>query len=177
MIRKEPWLTTDSITHLKNVMDNLNTPKVMEFGCGASTVWFSTNYDCELISIEHDTNWFNKINNLVGENKNTNLILKPSNVIGNSDLLQHSYASECDRFDDEYFDVILIDGRSRVDCFKHCERTLKKGGIMILDNSEREEYSYILQTYKDKITYSYPQIGPDNYNFNYNGWSTHLWVK
>jgi len=48
---------------------------------------------------------------------------------------------------------------------------------MILDNSEREEYLYILQTYKDKITYSYPQIGPDNYNFNYGGWTTHLWVK
>lgn len=98
-------------------------------------------------------------------------------MIGGSDLLRDSYASECDKFEDEYFDVILIDGRNRVDCFNHSERTLKKGGTMILDNSERGEYSHVLETYKDKITYSYPQNGPDNYGFTSSGWLTHVWIK
>ena len=178
MVRKEPWLTTDAITHLKKIMELQKTPKILEFGCGYSTIWFANNYECELVSIEHDIKWYNDIFKKIKDNKNVSLILKPSQEISlGSDLLEHSYAPTCDIYEDEYFDIVLIDGRNRVDCFKHSEKVLKKGGIMILDNSERDEYSYIIKSYSDKITYSYPQIGKDKYNFNYPGWTTTIWVK
>tara|TARA_R110000824_G_scaffold329779_2_gene516499 strand:- start:886 stop:1419 length:534 start_codon:yes stop_codon:yes gene_type:complete len=177
MERKEPWLTTDAIIHLKRVMEESKNLKILEFGSGSSTVWFANNYECELVSIEHDANWHKMVCENIRDNKNITLILKPSGVIGRSDLLEHSYAPTCETFEDNYFDIVLIDGRSRVDCFKYSERVLKEGGLMILDNSERIEYSYIMEIYKDKTQYNYPQIGADKYNFNYPGWATTIWVK
>lgn len=38
------------------------------------------------------------------------------------------------------FDVIVIDGRDRINCCKHAIKCLSDSGIIILDNSNRKEY-------------------------------------
>jgi tRNA A58 N-methylase Trm61 len=42
------------------------------------------------------------------------------------------------------FDVVVVDGRDRVNCVKNCLPALKPSGVVILDNSERPEYSEAL---------------------------------
>lgn len=53
------------------------------------------------------------------------------------------YATSIERYDDNYFDVVLIDGRARPSCFKHAVPKTKIGGYIVLDNAEREEYAFI----------------------------------
>jgi len=50
------------------------------------------------------------------------------------------YATFVDRFPDEYFDLILIDGRARPSCFKHAIPKTKKGGYIVWDNTDRLHY-------------------------------------
>jgi hypothetical protein len=51
-----------------------------------------------------------------------------------------SYACYIDKFEDGYFDIVLIDGRARPSCLKHAVSKVKKGGLLILDNAERKYY-------------------------------------
>lgn len=166
MNRTKPWLTTGSIKHIENFLSSKVDLKILEFGCGSSTVWFSKKNDCKLFSIEHDKKWYSKISQEIKENNNTTLILK-----------DRPYYTICDDFLDNFFDLILIDGRDRVECFKACEPKLKHGGLMILDNSEREEYSFIINSYKNKKTFIYDQKECDEFGFTYPRWTTQIWIK
>lgn len=149
--RTDPWLTEQSIIVIKNHLNGISNPKILEFGSGYSTIWFCKNYNCEITSVEHSAPWYEYVRNVLKE-YHPNLILRESDVVEkDSDLLIESYAIIADQFSDEYFDLILIDGRNRVDCFNRSERTLKKGGLMVLDNSERSEYRQIFEKYNDKI--------------------------
>ena len=38
------------------------------------------------------------------------------------------------------YEIIVIDGRDRVNCIKHSLKALKVNGVIILDDSERREY-------------------------------------
>ena len=52
-------------------------------------------------------------------------------------------------FDNDFFDFILIDGRARVECLYNSIPKLKSGGMMILDNSERERYKPVFSILND----------------------------
>ncbi|HAY39752.1 MAG TPA: FkbM family methyltransferase, partial [Desulfobacteraceae bacterium] len=49
----------------------------------------------------------------------------------------------------DIFNIIVIDGRDRVNCAKNSLKALKGDGVIIWDNSEREYYqegySYLIQ--------------------------------
>jgi hypothetical protein len=59
---------------------------------------------------------------------------------GTKDVNYKNYASLIDYYPDEYFDIVLVDGRSRPACIKHAAPKLKKGGLMVLDNADRSYY-------------------------------------
>ena len=40
----------------------------------------------------------------------------------------------------EEFDIVIVDGRDRVNCIKNSISSLSDSGVMILDDSERSEY-------------------------------------
>ena len=51
-----------------------------------------------------------------------------------------NYVWQIDPFPDNYFDVVLIDGRARSSCIAHSSRKVKTNGILILDDAERRWY-------------------------------------
>ena len=53
--------------------------------------------------------------------------------------LNKDYSQEILKFNKE-FDVVVIDGRERVQCAKNCIQALKDDGVIIWDNSDRTEY-------------------------------------
>lgn len=53
----------------------------------------------------------------------------------------YSYASKIDHYDDNSFDLVMVDGRARNACLWHARRKVKPGGYLVLDNAEREGYS------------------------------------
>jgi hypothetical protein len=54
-----------------------------------------------------------------------------------------SYAAFIDRFPDHSFDLVIIDGRARAACIQHAIPKVKKGGYLLVDDSERYDLSKI----------------------------------
>lgn len=173
-MRSTPWLTEDSIQFLNDFLI-LNDKAVLEFGMGASTIWLSKRCNF-LTSVDHDPDWFNQVKILI-EKTNVSLNLFESNVIHGTDFIEKSYSHIADQFHDESLDLILIDGRNRVDCFFRSESKLKKGGIMVLDNSERIDYKQIFDEYSSKQRFDFVQHQADSEGFFYPGWTTTCWIK
>jgi len=144
----KPWLTTGAIEFLETYIDK--DKNILEFGAGNSTIWFASRTD-HIITIEHDPEWYQKIK----EKVKTEIRLLP-----------RPYAYVCDGFPDEHFDFVLVDGRDRVKCIERIHPKIKHGGILMLDNSEREEYQSGLQILKEwKMT-----DAPGD-------WHTAWWIK
>ena len=41
---------------------------------------------------------------------------------------------------DKKFDIIVVDGKDRVNCLKQCVNSLSSKGVILLDDSHRSEY-------------------------------------
>lgn len=123
----QPWLSISALLFLdERLNSNL---RVLEYGAGNSTIYFSGK--CALVeSIEHDKKWFDYTRNLINaENSEIHFHPLGDNYINASHLFEGM------------FDVILIDGRLRVECAKSSVEKLSPRGVLILDDSEREKYS------------------------------------
>lgn len=158
MADRQPWITFDAIDVLKKHINRES--KVFEFGGGGSTVFFLDRV-AEVITAEHNSEWFailanaitneekKKWNGMLHEAQNGRLVenpdaAEPSHYFTTDEhyLKNHfkNYAQSIDGFQDEYFDVILVDGRSRPACLAHGMSKVKIGGLLVLDNSDREYY-------------------------------------
>ncbi len=146
-----PWLTHYAYERLKTLVQP--GMKVLEFGIGGSTLFFR-GLGAEVFSIEHDKKWFQivdsrlnsdekvKLNLIEPENLNSEIELKYSSNHGlfSEGLTWKAYSFGAEKFEDNFFDIILIDGRARPECLRNSISKLKKGGILIFDNSDRESY-------------------------------------
>jgi hypothetical protein len=124
-----PWFTYPSIEFLKErLSSNLSA---FEFGCGNSTLFFSERIK-DIISIETNIEWFNKIKNKA--NSNCNLIYY------DKDSIELSYHETIKIFNKK-FDIIIIDSIERNEAMKISVNYLNSTGVIILDNSNVEEYT------------------------------------
>ena len=149
-----PWITFDAIDYLKELIKP--DMKVFEFGSGGSTKFF-VNRVKEIHSVEHDERWYNLVEKELGGFQNLILNLKkgeekPFSREGftfdeDEDPLDFgNYANTISEFEDQYFDLILIDGKARNACIKHAIPKLKHGGYLIVDNSHRKAYAETLSS-------------------------------
>jgi hypothetical protein len=129
------------------------TDKVLEYGSGYSTKLISDL--CEyVLSIEHQENWYNKIKKDLPDN--VEIILKTP--IGF--YIEGSHCGTYDQFRDyieiplKYdiiFDVVLIDGRARIECAKFIKNVCDENSIIFIHdyNSRSEDH----HRYKDVLNY------------------------
>ncbi|MDJ0651882.1 MAG: class I SAM-dependent methyltransferase [Simkaniaceae bacterium] len=164
-IRPVPWITEGAISFLEVFLEKHPSAKILEFGSGASTIWFAKKH-VRLYSVEHHMKWYEKINNLLKNYNSVNYFL-------------HSlpYYEFCDKFPDEFFDLILIDGRNRKGCIQFSLPKLKKGGVLMLDNAERSYYFSVFERMSGWLRFDALQEQPDSCGFHYPGWLTSWWVK
>jgi len=54
-------------------------------------------------------------------------------------LDEHQYSREVLKYQNE-FDIIVIDGRDRINCARNALAALKPDGVILWDNSDRDEY-------------------------------------
>lgn len=127
-----PWLPFVVIEEL----DRSLTPasRVFEYGGGGSTMWFSERIG-EVVTVEHDREWFDVLVRSVGTHPSCTLIYHSAN-----DDYQ-AYVDSIKQFPDEHFDIVLVDGRERVRCHQAAMAKVRPGGLLVLDNSDRERYS------------------------------------
>jgi hypothetical protein len=167
---KRPWITFEAVEYLNRYIKNHH--RVFEYGVGGSTLYFLARAK-EVTSIEHDKNWFTKISELIklqsSHNWHGRLIeAEPGNLAPKPDVSApkhyasadalyqganfQKYASSIDEFPDGYFDIVLVDGRARPSCIAHALSKVKAGGLLVVDNSERDYYfrdtrEHLLQSY------------------------------
>ncbi len=123
-----PWITYSSISFLaERVRKDM---RIFEFGSGNSTLWWCARA-ASVVSVEHDASWFEKMR---GRIPNNGAIVH----VGYDGRDSH-YAEEITKYHRE-FHLVVIDGRDRVRCAKHCQSALTEDGVIVWDNSEREYY-------------------------------------
>ena len=122
-----PWTTYSYIEFIKLYLK----PGMLlfEYGSGNSTLFYAK-YVHQLISVEHDRRWYSKISSIL-----------PANCkLISADVTSEEYICPYELKKNK-FDIIVVDGRRRNECIVQCANFLKKTGIIILDDSERETYS------------------------------------
>jgi hypothetical protein len=122
-----PWVTYPFIDFIKERLNKQHT--VFEFGSGNST-FFYARYAGIVVSVEHDKDWYDKIVSTKPEN--AEMIF--CELIRGGDYCRMPVKLE------EKFDIIIVDGRDRVNCCKQAIDALSPNGVVVLDDSEREQY-------------------------------------
>jgi Methyltransferase domain len=102
---------------------------VFEYGSGSSTLWWADRVR-SVISCEHDRQWYDKAKQAIPGN--VTLLFR--------ELGSGEYAKEILNYEDR-FDLIVIDGRDRVNCARNSLKALKNSGVIIWDDTERADYS------------------------------------
>ena len=69
------------------------------------------------------------------------------------------YVKIIDIYPNENFDLIIVDGRSRVSCLKHAQDKVKVGGFILLDDTDREEYDKGKSFYNDSLKWEHKTLG------------------
>jgi len=123
-----PWITYPAIEFIrKRVKPKMS---IFEYGSGGSTTWWA-NLVSHVVSVEHDREWFQKL-----------IAKKPANVeLIQIDLIYGGEYSKKIGYYKNQFDVVIVDGRDRVNCIRNCLGALTESGVVILDNSDRSDYA------------------------------------
>jgi len=136
-----PWFTYKAIKFLKGFVNK--ELEVFEYGSGSSTLFFAHN--CKNVtSIETNKMWKNIIEEKL---RNNNLV--NSKIYLMVDGLENQNYENFLKNSGDKFDIIIIDSIKRYKCSINIINSLKKGGIIILDDSERWNYEKIFDHYKD----------------------------
>ncbi len=128
---EEPWLTRDAVNILKSIYSPFG--RLLEFGCGSSTLWWCKWMKPRFTSIEHDEEWYNKTK----EALRLRCSLQKVNLLHIPDF--DIYTTYLSNLINE-FDIVVVDGRKRVKCIKNSWGAVRVGGYLVLDNSDREYY-------------------------------------
>ncbi|MHA2939799.1 hypothetical protein ACXJY6_16085 [Vibrio sp. RC27] len=128
-----PWVTYPFIDFISERLTK--SMDVFEYGSGNSTLWYAKKVN-SVSSIEHDKKWFDIVRNNMPENVTLNY----------ESLIYGGLYAEYSKITDRKFDIIIVDGRDRVNSLKCATDSILKTGVIILDDSERERY-------KDGIDY------------------------
>jgi hypothetical protein len=143
-----PWYTYPAIEYLDQF--DYSEKMIFEWGCGSSSLFWGKRAK-EVISIEDDSEWFEKmLQKRLPNNKIFFLQTKEEyiNALGKQKKL---------------FDIIVIDGKYRKECAKLSPRFLCNGGLIIFDNSDR--YPDLLKEMRVNNNYSqvdFHGFGPIN---------------
>ncbi len=151
MVRLDlPWWTFRAIDAVDVFLAGKRSPRVFEYGSGASTIWLGRRAG-EVISVEHDAAWYPVVAAQAEALPNVQLQLVPPDSARDPDPLYRSakagwqnhsfrrYAESIDSAGGD-FDIIVIDGRTRVGCLAHAKSRLRPGGMIVFDNSRRARY-------------------------------------
>lgn len=124
---QEPWLTYPAVRFLESLATS--RCRVLEFGSGASTLWLNSRFD-DVLSIEHDPVWFAKVTN------GRILLRDPEGdrfhgAVGSPYLEAGKVGAP--------WDVVLVDGMSRVTCVELIDDFLGDGGLVVVDDTDMPE--------------------------------------
>ena len=122
-----PWLTYPFISFLEPRLQK--TMHIFEYGAGSSTQYFSARVQ-SVTAVEHDEKWYNIVQKSLA--KNVQLFFE--------ELEYDGAYSKMILNQNQTYDIIIVDGRDRVNCTFHAVKALREKGVLIFDNSDRSQY-------------------------------------
>ena len=153
-----PWVTFEAKEWLDGYL--CKNMAVFEWGTGGSTLYYAKHAG-RVTSVEHNPEWHQAVQSAlrheqIGNSDYFLILPQPHGLARHLPYGPHTYVSrtfdehkglffwkyvrKIDEFPDGHFDLVMVDGRSRAACMHHAVRKIKKGGFLLLDNSERELY-------------------------------------
>jgi hypothetical protein len=156
-----PWITFEAKEWIDAflVQNCGKEMTVFEYGSGGSTIFFTQRFS-RVISVEHNPEWYGVVRKILQRENASNckyLLKEPQPFSGYSvsdaadpqsyasheyeGMSFEAYVKSIDTYPNKSFDLVFIDGRARPSCILHARNKLKSGGIIILDNAERDYYS------------------------------------
>lgn len=122
-----PWWVKNVADLVKSKLSKNMT--VFEWGSGNSTLFIAQNVG-SVVSVEHNLMWYERMQEII-----------PRNV--RLEFCELTYGGEyCKKIfnEKEKFDLIIVDGRDRVNCAINAVEYIKENGIIIWDDTHREAY-------------------------------------
>lgn len=151
-----PWFTYPAIEYIAQL--NLREKTIFEWGSGESTLFFSARCK-QIISIEHDKTFYDKVEMWKAQRGNIEIRLCP----------KENFVEIIEEFKSK-FDVIIVDSERRKECARKAIDFLNPQGLIIFDNSNwHGECCRILRN-AGLIEVDFHGMGPHN---NY-AWTTSL---
>lgn len=154
-----PWFSYEAIDFL----DQFVKPHmiVAEYGSGGSTIFFARRA-AFVYAIEDNREWYDRVCRRLNEKwiANVNLILCPFDFKEPVGFEKSDYLHA---LPDAPLDVIVVDGTEewiqvRPACFRHAEKHIKPGGIIVVDDSWR--YPELHRKNRAKRVESFKSVGP-----------------
>jgi hypothetical protein len=122
-----PWVTYSFIDFIKTRLNK--DLSIFEYGSGSSTLFYAKHVK-SVTSVEHDETWYHKI--VKSKPQNAEMIFSKLERGGD-------YSKKVNTLG-KLFDIIIVDGRDRVNCCINSVQALTPSGVIVLDDSERKEY-------------------------------------
>ena len=135
-----PWINYSTIQFMHHIVSK--DTKVLEFGAGGSSLFFLER-KTNLISIEHEAEWINEVQKRASKKQLmrwSHHLISSSQHSSSVPLADH-YILPLKNIADSSIDLVVVDGRHRVESVKRAMGKVKPGGSLILDNSDRPEYA------------------------------------
>jgi len=154
-----PWFSYAAIDFLKTFLE----PQMVafEYGSGGSTIFLAHRIKF-LYSVEDNSEWHERVCRALNQKQisNVNIQLHPFDFKNPVGFENSAYLNA---MPDQQFDVIVIDGSEewtqvRPTCFELAEKHIRKGGIIVLDDSWR--YPDLRASHRAKDLQIFQSVGP-----------------
>lgn len=180
-----PWFSFPSIDYLEQLISP--DMHVLEFGCGYSTIWWAQRVR-RVTAIERSSHWIADLNQALSMHAIANVDVIP--FAGFSGTTEEEIQARCNSVQLEptiqqyvlagqaksaQYDVIVVDDVFRNEAAVAAIPQLKPGGMLVLDDSERERYQPTLALFK-RMGWSFASFhGATPYHFHEK--QTTIWHK
>jgi predicted O-methyltransferase YrrM len=182
----KPWIPFAAAHWLRHYLQP--SMKVFEYGSGGSTIFFAERV-AEVTSVEHDKQWHKQVSQALAQRDVTNCsyrLHEPTpladafSAADQSEVRQfiiddyyratlHEYVQAIDVQPDGSLDLVFIDGRVRTQCIEHAIPKIRRGGYLMLDNSNNPDVAEIVRRLHPYSHRTFRSIAP--------GWPPARWTN
>lgn len=140
MALRSPWWPYDAISWVAGILPA--KAQVFEYGGGGSTLWLH-DQGARITVAEHHPEWHRQLNEALPPD--VKVLHVPSQAAGSVTSAVEpgffdNYVDAIGSQPDGTLDLVIVDGRARVDCVRSAMPKVKPGGLLLLDDTERARY-------------------------------------
>lgn len=149
----DPYMKYKEIDLFTELLKNLKPDRVLEYGCGYSTLYYPPLLpkDSQWISVEHNQEWYEQIAPEIEANDEKVKVfnVKPDIPEYPEDGYYEHFKSYI-HFPEKFapFDLILVDGMAREDCIENGMKLLAPGGVLVIHDCNRKKYQAYIKKFR-----------------------------